>query len=172
MQYSLLEGINIGSGQHYAPGWWNVDIIPTDIGKQPDQLIDIFSLPVYFDEPVFNCAYIGHVLEHIDYNKVPDALRAIADVVLPGSKIMVVGPCIDKALTTNQPQSLIDAIRAPENPDRHPWGHKWTPTEPETARAIIKAGWVPEIMDIKEVKRPLWPNPSTACWQTALQFTT
>lgn len=167
------KGINIGSGQHYADGWWNVDVIPTDKGRQPDQLIDIFTLPVYYSEPTFAAAYIGHVLEHINYSDVPKALRCIAEILLPGSPIMVVGPCIEKAEATGQPQSLIDGIRSDPATMNHPWAHSWTPTESLTLEAVRAAGLNDvSIVDIKTVKRPEWPNPSTASWQTAILATT
>lgn len=167
MAYSHLEGINIGSGQHYAEGWLNVDAIPTDKGKQPDMLLLIEDFMDVFPEKAFKKAYVGHVLEHIRWRDLTEVLINIAYVA---EKVMVVGPCIDKAIMSNQPQSLIDGIRAPEQIDYHPWSHKWTPTEELTAKAIRDAGFSPNIVDIKTVKRPEWPNPTTACWQCAMWF--
>lgn len=167
MQYSHLDGINIGSGQHYAKNWLNIDLIPTDKGQQPDLLIDIRALHYDFDYHSFKKAYVGHVLEHIHWDDLPDVIHNIAYIA---EKIMVVGPCIRLAELTGQPQDLIDGIRSPENPDDHPWGHKWTPTEALTAQAITDAGYEPHIVPVATVKRPEWPNPSTACWQTAMWF--
>lgn len=168
MQYSHLEGINVGSGQHYAKGWLNIDVIPTDKGQQPDLLADIYEFPFLFDQHEFKKAYVGHVLEHIPWDMLDIAIGCIA---YAAKHVMVVGPCITKAESTNQPTDLIDGIRAPENPDAHPWGHKWTPTEELTAQAIRNAGYEPHIIPIAEVRRPEWPNPSTAAWQTAMWFT-
>lgn len=167
--YSHLRGINIGSGPHYAEGWLNTDIIPTDRGKQPDILVSINDMPEVFGPKAFKKAYVGHVLEHLErVVELPLAIRAIAYIA---ETVMVVGPCIDKAIATDQPQSLLDAIRAPEQPIGHPWEHKWTPTEELTRSAIQRAGYEPNIVNIKTVKRPEWPNPSTASWQTAMWFT-
>lgn len=168
MQYSHLEGINVGSGQHYAKGWLNVDVIPTDKGQQPDLLIDILDFPFVFAEHEFKKAYVGHVLEHIAWDDLPQVIGCLAYVA---KTVMVVGPCIHLAEVTGQPQELIDGIRAPEDPDDHPWGHKWTPTEGLTAAAIREAGYEPHIVPVGNVKRPEWPNPSTAAWQTAMWFT-
>lgn len=167
MQYSHLEGINIGSGPHYANGWLNIDIAPTDTGKQPDLLMDIYEIPFVFDRHEFRKAYVGHVLEHIPYDDLDIALGCIAHAA---QTIMVVGPCMNKALASNQPPSLLDAIRAPEQPAGHPWEHQWTPTEALTANAIILAGYEPHIVPVAEVRKPEWPNPTTAGWQTAMWF--
>lgn len=165
--YSHLQGINIGSGQHYADGWWNTDIIPTDKGRQPDQLIDIFDMPLHFGPQAFKKAYVGHVLEHIPISKVISAVQCLAYIA---EDIMVVGPCLMKAAATNQPQSLLDAIMAPDQIDQHPWSHKWTPTEDLTREIIEQAGYETTIVDISTVKPPEWPNPSRAPWQTAMRF--
>lgn len=169
MTYSHLEGINIGSGPHYAERWLNIDIVPTDTGKQPDMLLDINKLRDIFDEHEFEKAYVGHVLEHIKWGI--DLTVAIRNIAHIAKKVMVVGPCMDKAVATGQPESLLDAIRAPEQPAGHPWEHKWTPTEALTAHAVTLAGYEPHIVPIGGVKRPEWPNPSTAAWQTAMWFT-
>jgi predicted SAM-dependent methyltransferase len=168
MDYSQYLGINIGSGPHYAEGWWNTDIIPTDSGKQPDQLIDIHDFANTYPERAFKKAYVGHVLEHIKWDDLASAIQNIAYIA---EKVMVVGPCMDKAETNGEPESLLEAIRARENPDDHPWGHKWTPTELLTVEAIMDAGFTPHVVSILTVKRPEWPNPSTSTWQTAMWFT-
>ena len=67
MDYSQFHGINIGSGQHYADYWFNTDIIPTDKGTQPDLLIDIHDFLDTFEKRTFKKAYVGHVLEHIEW---------------------------------------------------------------------------------------------------------
>ena len=168
MAYSHLEGINIGSGQHYADGWLNVDAIPTDKGRQPDMLLLIEDFMEVFPEKAFKKAYVGHVLEHIRWSDLPYVLDNIAYVA---ETVMVVGPCLDKAISRGEPQSLIDGIRAPEIIDYHPWSHKWNPTEERTAQAIRASGYEPHIVDISTVKKPEWPNPTTAGWQCAMWFT-
>lgn len=167
MDYSQYAGINIGSGQHYAEGWWNTDIIPTDKGKQPDELIDIFKMPMAYGKNAFKKAYVGHVLEHIHMEDVFAAVKAIAFIA---EEVMVVGPCALRAIATDQPQSLIDAILPPDEIDAHPWSHKWTPTEDLTMEIIQRSGFDPVIVDVATVKKPEWPNPSQAPWQTAMRF--
>lgn len=165
--YSHLHGINVGSGQHYADGWLNIDVIPTDKGKQPDILMDIREIPFVFERGEFKKAYVGHVLEHVEWYDLTEIIGCLA---YAAETIMIVGPCLDKALASNQPQSLIDGIISPSTIDRHPWSHKWTPTEELTAEAIKIAGYEPHVIPVAQVKRPEWPNPTTAGWQTAMWF--
>ena len=165
----MYSGINIGSGPHYAQGWFNIDSVPTDTGKQPDRLIDIFDLPDFYQRE-FKAAYIGHVLEHIPWNAVPAAIYAISQVVVEGGPIMVVGPCIIKAAMSNQPQTLIEAIVCDPRTADHPWAHAWTPTTELTRWAMEEAGLTNvTVLPINQIKRPQWPNPSTAGWQCAIQ---
>ena len=159
MTYSHLQGINIGSGQHYAEGWLNTDIIPTDKGKQPDLFLNIHDYKTTFTQHEFRKAYVGHVLEHIPLDEMTDVIQSIAYIA---KEIMVVGPCIEKAIATDQPQFLLDSIAAPKDTNSHPWSHKWTPTEELTFNLIKQAGYDPVIVEIKTVKKPEWPSPTSA----------
>lgn len=165
--YSQYAGLNVGSGQHYADGWYNTDIVPTDKGQQPDLLADIHDYSTIFPPKAFKKAYVGHVLEHIEWDRLTDAIQSIAAVA---EEIMVVGPCIDLARAREEPQSLIDAIAAPDNIDAHPWAHKWTPTTGLTAEAITLAGFTPNVIPVNDVRKPDWPNPTRAGWQCAMWF--
>jgi len=168
-QYSHYKGINVGSGPHYAQDWLNTDVCPTDSGTQPDLLADIFDYQNIFDKGSFKKAYVGHVLEHIDPERVVDAINKIAWTVEFGGQVMVVGPCIEKARATDQPQSLLDAIICNPETAHHPWAHSWTPTSKATLEFMQKS--ILEnvrYVDISLVKRPEWPNPSRAAWQVAV----
>lgn len=163
-------GLNVGSGPHYADGWCNTDILPAPKGtRDPDVLADIFDYPKVFEVGSFKKAYIGHVLEHIPFSETVDAVISISYVVQPGSPIMVVGPCIDRAVATNQPESLLEAIRYNPDKPQHPWSHAWTPTEALTHQIMLDAGLDRvEVLPISSVCKPEWPNPTTAAWQTAV----
>ena len=167
---SQYIGLNVGSGPHYADGWCNTDILPAPRDtRDPDVLADIFEYGSAFEAHSFKKAYIGHVLEHIPFDETVDAVLHIAYVVRPGSPIMVVGPCIERAVETGQPASILDAIR--HNPDKpqHPWSHAWTPTEALTLEIMQASGLDKvEVLPIGSVDEPEWPNPSTAKWQTAV----
>jgi predicted SAM-dependent methyltransferase len=164
-----VEGIHIGSGPHYAEGWWNIDALPPEAGTQPDELMDLFDLPTRYPA-TFNKAYIGHVLEHIEPEQVVDAVNAVAACVKPGGQVMVVGPCYDKAVAQDAPEWLLEAIRVNAGEyEHHPWGHSWTATETLTL-AYMQASVLRDVtvVNIQHVTWPEWCNPSTAAWQTAI----
>jgi predicted SAM-dependent methyltransferase len=164
------EGLNVGSGPHYADGWCNTDILPAPKDtRDPDVIADIFNYRDVFQLGSFKKAYIGHVLEHIPMDLTVPAVQHIASTVAPGGPVMAVGPCINRALATGQPESLLSAIR--HHPDRpqHPWSHAWTPTEGLTLQIMQESGLEDvKVVWIGKVQKPEWPNPSTAEWQTAV----
>ena len=167
---SIYVGLNVGSGPHYAQGWCNTDILPAPNGTaDPDVLADIFDYGSTFLPGSFAKAYIGHVLEHIPMDATAAAVTRIAATVAPGGPVMAVGPCINRAMATGQPASLLDAIRHhPERP-QHPWLHAWTPTEELTLQIMQESGLINvRAVPIHEVQKPEWPNPTTAGWQTAV----
>ena len=167
---SQYIGLNVGSGPHYADGWCNTDILPAPKGtRDPDVLADIFDYGKTFKPESFKKAYIGHVLEHIPLELTILAVQHIAATVQTGGQVMAVGPCIDKAVATNQPGTLLKAIRHNPNEPQHPWSHAWTPTEQQTLDIMDAAGFVEvRVVPIGSVIKPEWPNPSTAEWQTAV----
>lgn len=82
---------------------------------------------------------------------------------------MAVGPCINRALATGQPQWLLDAIRHHPDVPQHPWSHAWTPTEELTLEIMQESGLERvEVVPVGTVQHPEWPNPSIAGWQTAV----
>lgn len=165
-------GLNVGSGPWYAEGWFNIDALPTETGKQPDRLMLIEDLPLEYGRD-FEKAYVGHVLEHIEFDAVPAAVAAITAVVKPGGPIMFVGPCMDKAISGGYPEELLAAIRVnPEKHEPHPWGHSWTPTEALTLERVTAGGLTDaRVVNIGDVTPPEWPNPTTVGWQTAILAT-
>lgn len=152
--------LHMGSGTHYAPGWVNVDTDPT---LQVYVLADIFALP--FKDGIATHVYLGHVLEHLPYERVPEAIAEILRVSTADVRLAVVGPCMDLALATQQPQWLLDQIVEHGTP---PGGHAWTPTA-ELTRAVLEAsGLVAEQVHITQVAKPEWPNANSwDDWQCA-----
>lgn len=162
------EGLNVGSGPHYAEGWVNIDAVPAPEGcRDPDLLVDIFGLGAAFPPRVFRGAYVGHVLEHLDWEDVQSALQVISSRVIEGGAIMVVGPCIHRAIETRQPRHIIEAILADPR-ESGPWAHSWTPTTELTVEAMRPVLEGVREVPISMVKPPAWPNPSTASWQVAV----
>lgn len=164
------RGLNLGSGQHYAPGWVNVDKNPPGgEHRPPDVLIDVFDLADTFPPGSFKAVYLGHFLEHIPWDRIPQVIGQIIEVSKWGAPVMAVGPCLWRALDTGQPRSILEAIVAnPATCDGSGLGHAWTPTADLTRQALILGGLVDvATVPIQGVTKPEWPNPSTALWQTA-----
>jgi predicted SAM-dependent methyltransferase len=166
----LYAGLNVGSGPHYSEGWCNTDILPAPEGERdPDVYADIFDYSDVFVLGSFKKAYIGHVLEHIPFDQTVQAVQQIASTVAPFGAVMAVGPCIERAIATGQPESLLDAIRHDPGKPQHPWSHAWTPTEALTLQIMQQSGLERvQVVPIGTVQRPEWANPSVAEWQTAV----
>lgn len=168
---SAERRLTLGSGTHYAEGWVNFDLYSPGEGfREPDVRGSVFSLP--FPDAVFDQVYAGHFLEHLEWDAVPDALLEVRRVCAPGAVVMVVGPCVERAVKTKQPQWLLEAIVA------H-WGgapgagHAWTPTEMLTVQALESSKLFETVkpLPVYLVDWPEWPNPSLAEWQCAVGAT-
>lgn len=172
---ALLEtrGLNLGSGTHYAEGWVNVDLWdPGDPYRAPDVQVSVFDLAREFPEDSFGACYLGHFLEHLEWNAIPTAIEEIRAVCRPGATVMAVGPCILRAVATSQPVEILTAILADPRMERNGAGHAWTPTEELTREALERGGLLDvTTVPIVGVTKPTWPNPTTAPWQTAAMGT-
>lgn len=154
--------LNIGSGPYYTPGWVNVDRYAEDA----DVKCNAFEMP--FKDGTFERVYMGHFLEHIPYDDLPRLLKEVKRVCVSRATILVVGPCLDKAIAQRSPQWLLEQIAANPTPEMPGAGHEWSPTTDLTLRALRDGGLddVVEI-DVRTVTQPTWPNRVTATWQVA-----
>lgn len=162
--------LTVGSGPHYAPGWVNLDIYSDPTwAHPPDVLASVFDMP--FEDDYFTKVYIGHVLEHLAWDEMPDAMREVQRVMKPGGTLIVVGPCIKKAIQTRQPWEIIEAILAkPQWCGKGGGNHAWTATEEYTAQAVATIYWKHlDYMKVNTIVPPEWPNPTTAPWQCAIR---
>jgi hypothetical protein len=167
-----MKLLTVGSGPHYAEGWINLDLNthpdwdPANGGKgQPDIIASIFDMP--FDDGEIDRVYLGHILEHLKYDKVPEALLEVKRVIKSGGEIMVVGPCIEKAKSIKSPDWLIHDIEA-HGQDGSGFGHEWTPTTQLTLDVVKIVFPEAEEVSITRVNPPEWPNPSNALWQCSI----
>lgn len=165
---NTTKRLTIGSGPHYAEGWVNLDVVSLPHWpKAPDVLASVYDMP--FKDGEFKQIYLGHVLEHLEWDLIPDALREVKRVAAPGAKIVAVGPCMDLAIQTRQPAWLLEDIKEKEPHDG--LNHAWTPTAALTLQAMQTIFLNSRLILVTKVKRPLWPNPSTAGWQCAVEGT-
>lgn len=84
--------LNLGCGPFHPKGWVNVDVEP---GMNPDVVASVLALP--FEDDSASHVYLGHVLEHLPFEKVPDVLDETARVLRPGGSVAIVGPDIQLA---------------------------------------------------------------------------
>lgn len=155
--------LNLASGTHPTdlPGWVNVDL-PWDGVVDPDVYGDAFALP--FRTGSFEAAYVGHVLEHVPWGDLPAMLGEVRRVLAPGAVVAVVGPDIELAIATCQPEWLLRAI---DTLGGGPGGHKWVATETLTVEALRAVFPTAAAVPVGRVAPPEWPNVSTAPWQCA-----
>lgn len=91
-----LKLLNAGCGTHYAEGWVNCDVWQSGT-TQPDVLVERNN-PYPFSDNYFDAAYLGHVLEHIEWEKVSDFVKDIQRMLKPGAPLLVVGPDVFKTI--------------------------------------------------------------------------
>ena len=167
---ALPRRATIGSGPHYAAGYWNVDLWEPPAGATPpDIYASIYDLADVFAPASLDQVYLGHILEHLEWHRIPEALAQVNAVLAPGGEVMVVGPCILRAVATGQPEWLLTAILA--DPRDPPTGHAhaWTPTEALTLEAVRSVFADAEVVPVTDVRAPRYPNPSNAPWQCAVR---
>jgi hypothetical protein len=157
--------LNLGSGPHYAPGWLNVDLYAEDA----DLKVDLFDLGEHLPGRSATQVYAGHVLEHLPWERIPDALRLVKAIMEPGAELVVVGPCIRMAVATRQPMHIIDAILCDPRDPHTGLGHAWTPTAELTLDAVRSVFPEATLSNVATVTKPTWPNPDTAPWQCAVR---
>ena len=156
--------LNVGCGNHYAPGWTNTDITKEKGGPQPDVVCSALDLP--FEDGTVDRIYAGHVLEHLSLDDVPKALAEFRRVLAEDGELMVVGPDLTRA-EQDWPE-MIDLIKY--GGDR--WGgdvHLWESREDTMAEILADNGWDVKVYgDVTEVP-DRWPVISRIGWQFAMK---
>lgn len=162
--------LNLGSGSHYAEGWCNVDLhVPPEGCRPPDWYANVYQLDKHFNADTFSRVYLGHFLEHLEWDRIPAAFEQICRVAVDGAAVMAVGPCLYRAIRTGQPIEIIEAMFPDPRGPRNGSGHAWMPTEELTIDAMRGGGLADVVaVPVENVAPPFWPNPSMAPWQTAV----
>ncbi len=159
--------INLGCGDHYAPGWVNVDAISND-AVNPDVVADITEkLPFQDIEHI----YAGHVLEHIPHDRVSDVLRRWKESCTAGAELAIVGPDCDRGevmVAAGQMHPLEYELLL-HGGERWPGdAHLWRCTEAETMRLAIEAGWLCRAVPVASLFGTIYPLVSGVTWQFAM----
>jgi SAM-dependent methyltransferase len=148
------RSLNLGCGPHSFPGWLNVDVIETDTIK-PDVVVNGPRLP--FADAAFGVAYLGHMLEHVAWDRVPIVLAEVRRVVRPGGEVRIVGPDAGRAIlrsihNRDKPAAeshIWEVIEDSSHYQRHEPGrdwpgarHQWTCYAERVVWAMKNAGFV------------------------------
>lgn len=114
----MTSYLNVGCGTHYAKGWVNTDVWSDDT-TCPDVVVAPGD-PYPFDDNSFDAIYMGHVLEHIAWDKLYPFLVDIRRVAKPGAPILAVGPDVYRTIQrwaqNQEPWSMIESVM--EHQDR------------------------------------------------------
>lgn len=146
--------VNLGSGDWYQHGWHNVDHALSP--HRRDETVDLAGeLP--WPPGSITDVYAGHVLEHLTREQCAKLLAELRPLMVPGGRIMVVGPDLDKARALGiGPSHTLDELRFGSN--RWPGDlHQWECTTARVMDLLSAAGWS-DVTDvgINQVD-PLWP---------------
>lgn len=164
--------LNLGCGDHYAPGWVNVDTV--DCPHKADIRADI-TKPFPSGFTGVTHVYMGHVLEHLSMDDAVLVLHRVADVLEPGGGLLVVGPDADRAyamrergeLTRREYEGVVHGRRAWSGDE-----HRWMCNEEVIQDLVNRTGrfkWTTPIAldDIPS----FWPVVSFVEWQCAVIVT-
>lgn len=96
--------IHLGCGDKYWPGFVNVDMIGGDV------VSDVLKLD--FGDEIAHEIHAIHLFEHLHRMEAASALKEWMRVLIPGGKIILEMPCLDKIvqLINNGEQSLTKTL--------------------------------------------------------------
>jgi predicted SAM-dependent methyltransferase len=160
--------LNIGCGNHRAPEpWVNVDQY-IGAGVTPDVVASADDLP--FKDGSVQAAYVGHLLEHLEFDtELPETLREIRRVLASSGQVCFVGPDLDRAEASDDPEwrALIPSIR--DGGNRWPGDrHQWLSTATKTLKAVQDVFPIAFEVPIRNLGYFRWPVVSEVEWQFAI----
>lgn len=134
--------VNLGCGDRYAPNWTNVDHAGSPHRK--DLTLDLVDDPMPWGPATVLHIYMGHVLEHLPYERCFDLLTHLRAAVRPEGQVMVVGPDVEVAQRMAEAGALdvtLDSLRY--GADRWPGDeHLWECTAAKVVTLFEETGWV------------------------------
>jgi predicted SAM-dependent methyltransferase len=154
--------LNLGCGDRYESGWWNVD--RPDMPYRKDEAFDLRQPLPWLD---VTHVYAGHVLEHMFVDEVLVLLPRIRECINPDGELMVVGPDVILAQGMAVAGTLDVTMESLEN-GGHRWPgdeHRWHCTQWGIERMLLVTGWqqikriginqVPDFWPVAD-RRPQW----------------
>lgn len=145
--------LNLGCGDKILPGYVNVDVAPSRLGRAPDVLCDLRHLHVFQDNYADEILSV-HVVEHFYRWEIVEILREWVRVLKPGSKMIVECPNLLSACQEFLRNPDAAASGGPEG-QRSMWVfygdpawqdplmvHRWGYTPRSLAQVLAEAGLV------------------------------
>lgn len=176
--------LNIGCGPHRTDlsGWINTDVVHEPGIIEPDIVVTPDD-PIPFQAYSFDRIYMGHVLEHVPWDKVVSFLKLAKEALKSDGELMIVCPDVNRALgyflagneDLNWYQGVIeDDLHYQQNPAQ--WfgaRHCWNAYEDRVVRAVNLAGYKNvRTVDLNDASETYgWPVTSKADWQCAVKAT-
>lgn len=161
--------LNLGAGDRYAEGFWNVDWAssPYDTDQRVDLRGELPWIGVDY-------AYAGHLLEHLTLDECRSFLPRLLACMSPGGQLMVVGP--DLTIATQMAEAgtlnvLLDELRY--GAKRWPGDeHHWLCDVVQVVDLLQTAGWA-NVQDVGISNVPaMWPVADRGPqWQCAVSAT-
>lgn len=159
--------LNLGSGNHYADGWVNIDISEAD-EVQPDVVADCRKLP--FDS--VDTIYAGHVLEHLPLEDVRPAINHWLSITKPGGRVLVVGPDCDEADRMLAAREIDDEYHSLIEHGAGRWAndvHLWRSSK--VGMRSLCADLFPRFVPVRPLADAgIWPIVSGVGWQFAMML--
>lgn len=172
-----MQLLNVGCGPHYVNGWTNADIYYRENDCTPDVVVHP-EKRYPFPDGTFDKIYIGHMLEHVEKNRVEWFLLEMKRIAKTGADVMIVGPDVLKAIERykqgTEPLSIVIACLESETPG----GHQWNCTGDRVMDLLLECAF----SDIRNVEDNIqtfqsswldrgtdWPVKQFSPWQFAIR---
>lgn len=169
--------LNVGCGTHYADGWVNVDVVAND-STHPDLVVPR-DAPLPFPDGSCVRIYLGHVLEHVRWDRVLGFLADVRRLLVDGGELLVTGPDVRRTLNLWKLNQVDDALmhsvmehaEVPTDTDWPEASHQWNCHEARVHRLLEVSGFANiEPRDIYAMARDgsPWPVVCPTDWQLCL----
>jgi predicted SAM-dependent methyltransferase len=164
---TMKPWLNLGCGDRYAPGWWNVD---HGCPLRKDEDVDLDG-PLPWAPGLVDLVYMGHLLEHLTLGQGLRLLERLLPCMTETGVLMVVGPDVPKARAMARAGTLdvtLDELRL----GAHRWPgdeHQWECDPSKVMEMLIDADWQ-EVTGLPIGKVPdMWPVADRGpAWQFAI----
>ena len=177
-----MKGLNVGCGPFRTDleGWVNTDVIELPGNVEPDVVVTPDD-PLPFDDGTFDRIYMGHVLEHVPWEKVVPFLQLVGTKLVEGGEVMVVGPDLNRSLQMwHEGTETLEHVLGVVEDDVHfqthaaDWfgaRHCWNAYEARVRRALEQAGFK-KVAPLDVTRREDfagWPVVSHSAYQCAVR---